>query len=299
MTTPPPSAPGKPSATRTQPSRTALRLTLEDEARLLRHHLREGAQWLMRDVRAGVGRLDQAVPLPAPVGSQLPKLQHIVDSAAQATEQVFASAQNAAAVVVSSDAAFRRLRFVPQPLALCLRADGTRNPSRLFTNTFYWLIRKALEDTPASALLLRRRRVDGVWWALQSAELPCMLALRGGAAEGVALDPALNEQLGAAVFEALARAEPVQDAGRMPWAAAELGDAAAASVWESLLAATLAMGLVLPAGAQAAGMDARECLQLAKRLVRAHHGPFLDAMRAAPQDRHAVAREIAFVLRHV
>lgn len=278
-----------------QPPATALRLSLEDEARTLRLHLRRGSGWLRDAFHEGVQDLERRQ---LPGGAQLPRVQQLVDSAAEATGLVFETAQNMAAVVASSDAAYRRLHFPLLPLASYFRVEGRARSSRRFSDVFYWLIRRALETGPAAGLLVRRRRVDQAWWEVVGGDPALIERLRADPSERDAQDAERNLVLAARLLAALRHVHTVHDGDALPWAAQHaLVPEATRAVHAALIAAVVAVGLGANAAPRVAAMDAAERLALAQLLVAAR----LDAFEAAlgkSDIEAALGSELAFLFRH-
>lgn len=277
-----------------QPQRTALRLSIEDEAIALRFHLRHGANWLLKDFQAGVGKLEQ---LRAPGSSQLSKLQHFVESAVQATGLALQTAQDAAAVVASPQAPYRDLDFQLLPLAAYFRTADTRNPSRVFTHVFYWLIRHALDMRAAPGLLVRQRLVDEAYWVMVARGASHIKHLNPNPAEGGAGDPQDRHTLCAWLLEALLKTRPVYDGGCPPWTERALARASYAEAFASMLSAVVAVGLASDSSHRDGGTDASDRLRFANDLVNARLSSF-EAAAKKDNATGALAAELAFLLRH-
>ncbi len=289
-----PTPPTPPPARTAQPPITALRLAIEDEARTLRFHLQHGARWLLQDFQSGVGMLEQ---MGAPGARQLPKLQHFVESAAQATGLVLESAENAAALAASSDAPYRKLHFQLLPLASYFRNADNHDPSRLFTSVFYWLIRHALETRSTSGLMVRQRLINEAYWTVL-ARNPAMVARLNTSPSGHdATDSEQNLRLCVLLFESLLQTRPVYDGNMPPWTQSEIQGQNRASAFASLLSVVVALGLSAQADVGSTGAGASDLLSLANQLVGARLCAFEDAA-SRTNARDALADELSFVFRH-
>jgi hypothetical protein len=152
-----------PTARTAQPTRTAVQLALKDELRTFGFNLQRGAHWLLQDVGSSLVKKVE----PRNEAGRLHKLHHLIDSTAQATFSTLQVAQQAAAVAVLPDAAFRTMHFELQPLADYFTQGEPKNPSQLFTNTFYWLLRHALAGKAGTALIARQQAIDEAFWQVQ------------------------------------------------------------------------------------------------------------------------------------
>jgi len=269
-----------------QPARTAMQLALKDELRTFGFNLQRGAHWLLQDVG---GSLVKQVE-PRNEAGTLHKLHHLIDSTAQATFSTLQVAQQAAAVAVLPDAAYRTLHFELRPLADYFAQGEPKNPSQPFTDAFYWLLRHALAGKPGSALIARQQAIDEAFW--QVLEQHADLIARAREAHATPRDHAA---LCAAVLQALVAARPVRDASLPPWAgqpAHPLPDAAAAL--PELLAVAVTVGLAKKGDNPTP--DIGERLRLAEQLVTARL-PLLEAALQQP-DRQLLTAELAFLFRH-
>jgi hypothetical protein len=205
----PTARPDRPGRT-LQPARTAMQLALKDELRTFGFNLQRGAHWLVQDL--GGSFVKQVEPRNE--DGTLHKLHQLIDSTAHATFSTLQVAQQAAAVAVLPDAAYRTLHFELQPLGdYFLLQAGAKNPSQLFTDAFYWLLRHALAGKADSALIARQQAIDQAYW--QVLEQHAALITRAQQAGAVPRDHAA---LCAAVLRALIAAQPVRDASLPPWA---------------------------------------------------------------------------------
>jgi hypothetical protein len=231
----------------TQPARTAVQLALKDELRTFGFNLQRGAHWLLQDLG---GSLVKQVE-PRNEAGTLHKLHHLIDSTAQATFSTLQVAQQAAAVAVLPDAAYRTLHFELQPLSdYFLLHAGAKNPSQLFTDTFYWLLRHALAGKADSALIARQQAIDEAFW--QVLEQHAGLISRAQQAGAVPRDHAalaLPELLAVIVAIGLAKSgdNPTPDvgerlrlAGQLVTARLPLLEAALQQADDQLLTAELA-----------------------------------------------------------
>lgn len=277
-----------PTARNVQPARTAVQLALKDELRTFGFNLQRGAHWLLQDLG---GSLVKQVE-PRNEDGTLHKLHHLIDSTAQATFSTLQVAQQAAAAAVLPDAAYRTLHFELQPLGdyFLLQAEA-KNPSQLFTNTFYWLLRHALAGKAGSALIARQQAIDEAFW--QVLEQHAGLIARAQQAGAVPRDHAA---LCAAVLRALVAARPVRDASLPPWAGqpSQQQQADAPAALPELLAVIVAVGLAKSGDNPTP--DIGERLRLAGQLVTARL-PLLEAALQQADDQLLTA-ELAFLFRH-
>lgn len=274
------------TARSTQPARTAVQLALKDELRTFGFNLQRGAHWLLQDLG---GSLVKQVE-PRNEDGTLHKLHHLIDSTAQATFSTLQVAQQAAAVAVLPDAAYRTLHFELQPLAGYFAQNEAKNPSQLFTDTFYWLLRHALAGKAGTALIARQQAIDEAFW--QVLEQHAGLIARAQQAGAVPRDHAA---LCAAVLRALVAACPVRDASLPPWAgqpAQQPSDTPAAL--PELLSVIVAIGLAKSGDNPTP--DVGERLRLAGQLVTARL-PLLEAALQQADDQQLTA-ELAFLFRH-
>ena len=269
-----------------QPTRTAVQLALKDELRTFGFNLQRGAHWLLQDV--GSSLVKQAEPRNE--AGTLHKLHHLIDSTAQATFSTLQVAQQAAAVAVLPDAAYRTLHFELQPMAdYFLRENDPKNPSQHFTNAFYWLLRHALAGKAGSALIARQQAIDEAFW--QVLEQHAGLVARAQEAKA---SPRDHAALCAAVLRALVAARPVRDASLPPWAGQPAQQAEAPAALPELLTVVVAVGLAK--NGDNPTPDVGERLRLAGQLVTARL-PLLEAALQQPDDQHLTA-ELAFLFRH-
>jgi hypothetical protein len=274
-----------PSTRTAQPTRTAVQLALKDELRTFGFNLQRGAHWLLQDV--GSSLVKQVEPRNA--DGTLHKLHHLIDSTAQAAFSRLQVAQQAAAVAVLPDAAYRTLHFELGPLAGYFAQSEPKNPSQLFTDTFYWLLRHALAGKAGTALIARQQAIDEAFW--QVLEQHAGLIDRAQEAGASLRDHAA---LCAAVLRALVAAQPVRDASLPPWAgqAGQQPDTPAAL--PELLAVVVAVGLAKRGDNPTP--DIGERLRLAGQLVTARLS-LLEAALQQPDDQLLTA-ELAFLFRH-
>ena len=269
-----------------QPTRTAVQLALKDELRTFGFNLQRGAHWLLQDV--GSNLVKQAEPRNET--GTLHKLHHLIDSTAQATFSTLQVAQQAAAVAVLPDAAYRTLHFELQPMAdYFLRENDPKNPSQHFTNAFYWRLRHALAGKAGSALIARQQAIDEAFW--QVLEQHAGLVARAQEAKASQRDHAA---LCAAVLRALAAARPVRDASLPPWAGQPAQETEVPAALPELLTVVVAVGLAK--NGDNPTPDVGERLRLAGQLVTARL-PLLEAALQQPDDQHLTA-ELAFLFRH-
>jgi hypothetical protein len=282
----PTARPDRPGRT-LQPARTAMQLALKDELRTFGFNLQRGAHWLVQDL--GGSFVKQVEPRNE--DGTLHKLHQLIDSTAHATFSTLQVAQQAAAVAVLPDAAYRTLHFELQPLGdYFLLQAGAKNPSQLFTDAFYWLLRHALAGKADSALIARQQAIDQAYW--QVLEQHAALITRAQQAGAVPRDHAA---LCAAVLRALIAAQPVRDASLPPWAgqpAQQPTDAPAAL--PELLTVAVAVGLAKRGDNPTP--DIGERLRLAGQLVTARL-PLLEAALQQADDPLLTA-ELAFLFRH-
>lgn len=271
-----------PTARTAQPTRTAVQLALKDELRTFGFNLRRGAHWLLQDVGSSLVKQVE----PRNEAGTLRKLHHLIDSTAQATFSTLQVAQQAAAVAVLPDAAFRTMHFELQPLADYFAPGEAKNPSQLFTNTFYWLLRHALTGKAGTALIARQQAIDEAFWQVQEQHAGLIALAREPRAS-------LRDHaaLCAAVLRALAAAQPVRDASLPPWAGQQ-PDAPAAL--PELLAVVVAIGLAKRGDNPTP--DIGERLRLAGQLVTARL-PLLEAA-VNHADNQQLTAELAFLFRH-
>ncbi|WP_411881746.1 hypothetical protein [Polaromonas sp. YR568] len=269
-----------------QPARTAMQLALKDELRTFGFNLQRGAHWLLQDL--GGSFVKQVEPRNE--DGTLHKLHHLIDSTAHATFSTLQVAQQAAAVAVLPDAAYRTLHFELQPLGdyFLLQADA-KNPSQLFTNAFYWLLRHALSGKADGALIARQQAIDEAFW--QVLEQHADLIARAQQAGAVPRDHAA---LCAAVLRALLAAQPVRDASLPPWAGQPAQQTDAPAALPELLSVVVAVGLAKSGDNPTP--DIGERLRLAGQLVTARL-PLLEAALQQADDQLLTA-ELAFLFRH-
>jgi len=265
-----------------QPASTAIPLALKDELRTFGFNLQRGAHWLLHDFGDNLVRQVE----PRNEDGKLHKLHHLIDSTAQAT---FSTLQ-AAAIAVLPDAAYRTLHFELQPLAdYFLRCDP-KNPSQLFTNVFYWLIRHVLGARTGTTLIAREQAVDEAFWRVREQYADLLARTQEPDAS-----PGDHAALCAAVLQALIATRTVRDASLPPWADQQPQPADGMAALPELLAVVVAIGLA-PKG-DTASPDIGEHLRLADQLVTARL-PLLEAALKQPDNRRLSA-ELAFLFRHV
>ncbi len=150
-----------------QSTLTAVELTLKDGLRALGLNLQLGAHWLVEDVAP---RIAQQIDPPDKSGTR-ETLHNLVDSAARGTLSTLKSVQHRAAIKAMADEPYRTLDFTLLPLAAYFSAQDRRNPSGLFAEVFYWLIRHALAIRPTAQTqraLVQQLAVDEAFWIVQS-----------------------------------------------------------------------------------------------------------------------------------
>jgi hypothetical protein len=279
----------------TQPTRTAVQLALKDELRTLGANLQHGAQWLLHDVSGSiVKRVD---PQNAATDSKLLKLQHLIDSTAQVTLSTLQAAKHAAAITVLPDAAFRTMSFQLQPLAAYFSAAGSAQPSRAFTDVFYWLIRHAIEldEGTGGKLIARQQAVDETYWALLRDHGDLIDRITAPATAPGASHGRDHALLCAALLQALVQAHPVRDAHLPPWAERNPATSGSPALHRMLMTVVVAAGMVRER--DQASVDVAQRLQLARQIVLARL-PFLETAINQPSPWQALADELAFIFRH-
>jgi hypothetical protein len=274
-----------PTARTAQPTRTAVQLALKDELRTFGFNLQRGAHWLLQDVGSSLVKQVE----PRNEAGTLRKLHHLLDSTAQATFSTLQVAQQAAAVAVLPDAAYRTMHFELQPLADYFAPGEPKNPSQLFTNTFYWLLRHALAGKAGTALIARQQAIDEAFWQVQ--EQHAGLIARAQEPRASLRDHAA---LCAVVLRALVDAQPVRDASLPPWAGQASQQPDAPAALPELLAVVVAVGLAKRGDNPTP--DIGERLRLAGQLVTARL-PLLEAAVHQTDDPQLTS-ELAFLFRH-
>jgi len=282
-----------PTTTRTptqQPVLTAVELSLKDGLRSLGVHLHLGAHWLVDDLAPRLAQ--QAGPLGT--SGKFEKLHGLIDSAARQTLQKLESAQHRASATVLDDGPYRTLEFQLLPLAHYLASGDSRNPSGLFAEVFYWLIRHALAQQPdtSSHWQVHQRSVDSAYWQLH--DIWRAQAGAGGAApRQTAKDHA---RLCSHLLQVLLSIQPVHDATVPPWIVQAQDAAAPPQLLRALLVVVLAVGSVTPG--QPGHANAADCLRLATDITLARLACFANALQH-PAASEALATEFAFVFRHI
>lgn len=283
-----------PRATPQQSTLTAVELTLKDGLRTLEFNLRQGAHWLVDDVGPRLARQID----PEGIKGKRGKLHVLVDSAAKGTLSTLETMQYRAASKAMADEPYRTMDFDLLPLAAYLPSTDKRNPSGLFAEVFYWLIRHALAmgPDPGSGKLVRQLAVDEAYWQLQADRDAAALS-----APLASADPQWEQQhaqLCARLLQALIATRPVRDASMLPWT--QTGDASADTpvMLRVLLSVVLAVGSVTPASANTARAAAR--LHMGWEIAGARLATFSGALARPDNDRTAaLAQEFAFVFRHI
>ncbi|MEO8544049.1 MAG: hypothetical protein ABI434_10735 [Burkholderiaceae bacterium] len=272
---------------------TTVELTLKDGLRTLGVNLQLGAHWLVHDVGPRVAQ--QMGPLGT--SGKMEKLHVLVDSAAKGTLSKLEAAQHRAAATAMADEPYRNLDFQLLPLEHYFLAGDKRNPSGLFTEVFYWLIRHALavKSGPDSRWIVRQLTVDAVFWQVQDhfgARLPSRAAGDADAQRREQQHAVLCAQL----LLALLSHQPVQDATVPPWVHQQPMSPDTPELLTLLLGVVLAAGSVSPTHTQTS--DATSILQLGQQLALARLPGFAAALQhASPVD--ALATEFSFVFRHL
>ncbi len=279
-----------------QSTLTAVELTLKDGLRALGLNLQLGAHWLVEDVAP---RIAQQIDPPDKSGTR-ETLHNLVDSAARGTLSTLKSVQHRAAIKAMADEPYRTLDFTLLPLAAYFSAQDRRNPSGLFAEVFYWLIRHALAIRPTAQTqraLVQQLAVDEAFWIVQSD--------RGQHAALTGTDPDFEQQnaqehaaLCAQLLRALVTTRPVRDATLLPWAPAD-ETAAESKPWQQvLLSAVLAAGSVRPTDMN--HTRAAACLHLGQQIATARQTSFAQALAQGANDGGAkLVAEFAFVFRHL
>jgi hypothetical protein len=190
---------------------------------------------------------------------------------------------------VLPDAAYRTMHFELQPLAGYFAPGEPKNPSQLFTNTFYWLLRHALAGKAGTALIARQQAIDEAFWQVQ--EQHAGLIARAQEPRASLRDHAA---LCAVVLRALVDAQPVRDASLPPWAGQASQQPDAPAALPELLAVVVAVGLAKRGDNPTP--DIGERLRLAGQLVTARL-PLLEAAVHQTDDPQLTA-ELAFLFRH-
>lgn len=219
--------PARRTAPTQQSTLTAVELSLKDGARAFSLHAQLCAQWLVRDVGP---RLAQRMG-PLGPGGRLQPLHGLVESAARQTLTQLEAVQHRVAATALADERMRALDFTLLPLQDYLAGNDARNPSGLFADVFYWLIRHALAllNEPHGRWLVQQRLVDEAWWrlqrALQAAAPPSTAAAGPGSGQAPPGQPPLALQC-ALLLRALQAAQPIREATLAPWLAAHDAPAA-------------------------------------------------------------------------
>ena len=273
-----------------QPVLTAVELSLKDGLRSLGVQFHLGAHWLVDDLAPRLAQ--QAGPLGT--SGKFEKLHGLIDSAASPTLHNLDSAQHRASATVLDDGPYRTLDFQLLPLAGYLASGDSRNPSGLFAEVFYWLIRHALALQPHTHhhWQVHQRSVDSAYWQLhdiwRAQAAPVVEAPRQAAQD--------HARLCAHLLQVLLAIQPVRDATVPPWIP-HAQEAAAPPQWlRALLIVVLAVGSVTPAHPEHA--NAADCLRLANDITLARLPCFENALQH-PAASDALATEFAFVFRHI
>ncbi len=287
--------PSPPPSSR-QSTLTAVELTLKDGLRALGLNLHLGAHWLVEDVAP---RLAQQIDPTGKSGTR-ETLHGLVDSAARGTLSTLESVQHQAAIKAMADEPYRTLNFTLLPLAAYFSAQDPRNPSALFAEVFYWLIRHALmirSGPQAERALVQQRAVDEAFWIVQ--------ADRHQHSAHIGSDQDFDQQtaqehaaLCALLLRALITTRPVRDATLFPWAPAD-ATATDPQLWlQTLLGVVLAAGTV--ASSDVIHTRAAACLRLGQQIAKVRLGPFAHALAQQADDGGArLTAEFAFVFRHL
>jgi hypothetical protein len=270
----------------------AVELSLKDGLRSLGAQFQLGAHWLVQDLGPRLAR--QAGPMGT--GGRIGKLHGLVDSAARQTLLKLESAQQRAATTVLDDAPLRTLHFQLLPLTAYLDSGDARNPSGLFAEVFYWLLRHTLTLQPSSNhWLVHQRAVDSTYWQLNDtrgahvAQLGTGLAAPAQAAHD-------HARLCARLLQVLLSTHPVRDATVPPWVPHAQDAATTPELVRVVLGVVLAVGSVRPEHADE--NNAADCLRLGSQIARARHTAFTSALRH-PAASAALSDEFAFVFRHI
>ncbi len=284
-----------PPASPHQSALTTVELTLKDGLRALEFNLLQGAHWLVDDVGPRLARQID----PVGIKGKRVKLHVLVDSAAKGTLSTLETMQHRAASKAMADEPYRTLDFELLPLAAYMSSADERNPSALFAEVFYWLIRHALAlaPEPGPGKLVRQLAVDEAYWQLQ-AERDASMAQ---AVPIASADPRQEQQHArtcARLLQALIATRPVRDASLLPWTQSGDESAETPAMLRVLLSVVLAVGSVTPASANTA--RAAACLHMGWEIAGARLAAFSGALARPGNDKTAaLAQEFAFVLRHI
>ncbi len=287
--------PPTPPVSTHQPALTAVELGLKDGLRALEFNLRQGAHWLVDDVSPRLARQID----PVGIKGKREKLHVLADSAAKGTLSTLETMQHRAASKAMADKPYRALDFELLPLAAYISSGDERNPSGLFAEVFYWLIRHALAlgPAPGPGWLVRQLAVDEAFWQLQ-ANHDGSVALAVPAAAPDQQREQQHARMCARLLRALIVTRPVRDASMLPWTQTGHDPADTPEMLRVLLSVVLAVGSVTPAGANTA--RAAACLHMGWKIAGARQAAFSRALsRSGNDEAAALADEFAFVLRHI
>ena len=285
-----------PSPPPQQSTLTAVELSLKDGLRALGFNLHLGARWLVDDIAP---RLAQQID-PTGISGTRETLHSLADSAARGTLSTLESVQQRAASTALADEPYRTLDFTLQPLANYFSAQDPRNPSALFSEVFYWLLRHALAMQPSpktKRALVRQRAVDAAYWMVPSSR--AHRAAQSDSDDG-ANPQAAHEHaaLCAQLLRALVAARPVRDATVLPWAPTDATQTRLPQFLPVLLVVALAAGSVRPG--DESRPSAAAGLRLGQQIASARQTAFAHALAQGPDDGWASLKaEFAFVFRHL
>jgi len=284
-----------PPASTHQPALITVELGLKDGLRALKFNLRQGAHWLVDDVGPRLARQID----PVGIEGKRKKIHVLVDSAAKGTLSTLEAMQHLAAPKAMADKPYRALDFELLSLAVYISSGDERNPSGLFAEVFYWLIRHALAlgPDPGPGWLVSQLAVDEAFWQLQTSHDGSM-ALAVSAAPTDQQQEQQHARRCARLLRALIVTRPVRDASMPPWTQTHHDPADTPEMLRVLLSVVLAVGSVTPAGANTS--RAAACLHMGWEIAGARQAAFSRALsRSGNDDAAALADEFAFVLRHI
>lgn len=275
-----------------QSALTAVELTLKDGLRALGLNVQLGAHWLVEDVGP---RLAQQLD-PDGITGRREKLHALVDSAARGTLSTLVTVQQRASAKAMADEPYRTLDFTLLPLAGYFSTPDQRNPSGLFAEVFYWLLRHALAartDTQARHAMVHQLAVDEAFWIVQSAQAGrarCQVAATDLAQDHAALC--------AQLLRALLTTQPVRDATLLPWVPLEANTDQSKESLQVVLAAVLAVGCANASDGSLSSAAAG--LRLGQQIATARRASFAAALaHSTHDDGAALNAEFGFVFRHL
>lgn len=288
----PPSPPLLPQ----QSALTTAELTLKDGLRALGLNVQLGAHWLVEDVGP---KLAQQID-PDGITGRREKLHALVDSAARGTLSTLVTVLQGASAKAMADEPYRSLDFTLLPLADYFSGANRGNPSGLFAEVFYWLLRHSLAartDAHARHAMVHQLAVDEAFWIVQSAQAG--LAQRLDANTATDIDLAQDHAaLCALLLRALVTTEPVRDTTLLPWAHADANTEPVPELLQVVLVAVLAVGCVTASGGNLSW--AADGLRLGQQIAMARRASFAAALaQGAHDDGAALSAEFKFIFRHI